>query len=53
MPKKSSFALVFGAFVFLAFWGVGLASVEIDPASAGVTADGYGVSMTRAVVVSR
>ncbi len=43
MPTKSSLALVTGAFMFLAFWGVGLATIEIDPANTFVTADGYGV----------
>lgn len=43
MPSKSSLALVTGAFMFLAFWGVGLSTIEMDPANSYVTSDGYGV----------
>ena len=43
MPMKSSIALVTGAFMFLAFWGVGLSTIEADPTQSYVTADGYGV----------
>lgn len=49
MPSKSSLALVAGAFVFMAFWGIGLATIEIDPASANVTADGYGVFVSKSI----
>ncbi len=41
MSSKSSIALVGAALVFLAFWGVALASVNSGPIS--VDADGYGI----------
>ncbi len=47
MPSKSSLALIAGAFIFLAFWGVGLSTIEIDPANASVTSDGYGVFVSK------
>jgi hypothetical protein len=43
MPKKSSIALVTGAFMFLAFWGVGLSTIETGSNNTYVSADGYGV----------
>ena len=48
MPSKSSLALISGAFVFLAFWGVGLATVELNAGGvSGVDAYGYGISIAR------
>ena len=49
MPTKSSLALVTGAFMFLAFWGVGLSTIETDAANSYVTADGYGVFVSSPV----
>ncbi len=49
MPSKSSFALVCGAFIFIAFWGLAMASVKTDPAKAGISADGYGIYVSSEV----
>ena len=49
MPTKSSLALVTGAFMFLAFWGVGLSTIETDPTNSYVTADGYGVFVSNPI----
>jgi len=52
MPSKSSFALVCGALVFIAFWGLALASVEIDPTKPGVGADGYGIYAAKDITLN-
>ncbi len=51
MPMKSSLALVTGAFMFLAFWGAGLSTIETDPSHAYVTADGYGVFVSNPIEI--
>ena len=51
MPMKSSIALVTGAFMFIAFWGAGLSTIETDPANSYVTADGYGVFVSAPVEI--
>jgi hypothetical protein len=52
MPSKSSFALVCGALVFVAFWGLALASVEVDPRKSGVDANGYGIYTAKSVALN-
>lgn len=51
MPMKSSIALVTGAFMFLAFWGIGLSTIETNSSNSYVTAEGYGVFVPAAVEI--